>query len=194
MIKIGITGGIGSGKSIVCEIFELLGVPVYNADTEAKKMLNNDPAVRKSVLDIFGNEVLDENGAMDRKKISAIVFKDKKKLEQLNSIIHPAVALDFSNWLKQHSSHKYIVKEAAILFESDAYKQVDKAITVVAPVELRIKRVMQRDAISFEQVEQRMKYQMSDEEKIKRSSYIIHNDETQLLIPQVIAIHEQLSK
>lgn len=194
MIKIGITGGIGSGKSLVCEIFELLGVPVYYADAEAKKMLNNDPAIKKNVLAFFGNEVLNGDGSMDRKKISSIVFKDPKKLEQLNSIIHPAVALHFSNWLKQYPSHKYIVKEAAILFESDAYKQVDKAIAVVSPVELRIKRVMQRDAISREQVEQRMKYQMSDEEKIKRSSYIIHNDEEQLIIPQVIAIHDQLSK
>jgi dephospho-CoA kinase len=193
MIKIGITGGIGSGKSTVCAVFELLAIPVYYADDEAKKILDAD-AVRKSIIAVFGNDVLNGKGAVDRKKISSIVFNDKKKLEQLNSIIHPAVADHFTNWLKQHSSYKYIVKEAAILFESNAYKQVDQVITVVAPTELRIKRTMQRDAISKEQVEQRMNYQMSDEEKIKRSQFVIHNDEEQLLIPQILLIHEQLSK
>ncbi|MGQ0829567.1 MAG: dephospho-CoA kinase [Bacteroidota bacterium] len=194
MIKIGITGGIGSGKSTVCKVFELLRIPVYYADEEAKKLLDNDPVIKKNILAVFGNEVLNESGYMDRKKISSIVFKDQKKLEQLNSIIHPAVALHFSNWLKHYSSHKYIVKEAAVLFESDAYKQINKAITVIAPEELRIKRVMQRDSITLDQVTQRMRHQMSDEEKIKRSSYIIHNDEKQLIIPQVVAIHDQLSK
>lgn len=193
MIKIGITGGIGSGKSTVCTVFELLAIPVYYADDEAKKMLDAD-SVRKSIITVFGNDVLNEKGVMDRKKISSIVFNDKKKLEQLNSIIHPAVADHFTNWLKHYSSYKYIVKEAAILFESNAYKQVDQVITVVAPTELRINRAMQRDAISKEQVEQRMNYQMSDEEKIKRSQFVIHNDEKQLLIPQILLIHEQLSK
>lgn len=193
MIKIGITGGIGSGKSTVCSVFELLAVPVYYADDEAKKMLDATD-VRKSIITVFGNEVLNEKGGMDRKKISSIVFNDKKKLEQLNAIIHPAVANHFTNWLKQYSSNKYIVKEAAILFESNAYKQVDQVITVVAPTELRIKRAIERDAISKEQVEQRMNYQMSDEEKIKRSQFVIHNDEKQLLIPQILQIHEQLSK
>jgi len=194
MIKTGITGGIGSGKTTVCKVFELLGIPVYYADEEAKKILDNDPDVKKNVLTVFGYEVLSEQGLIDRKKISAIVFKDQQKLAQLNSIIHPVVALHFSNWLLPYSSHKYIIKEAAILFESDAYKQVDKVITVVAPVALRIKRAMQRDGMSLEQVEQRMKYQMNDEEKMKRSAFVIHNDEQQLLITQVIAIHEQLSK
>ncbi len=194
MIKIGITGGIGSGKSTACAIFELLDVPVYYADDEAKKILEIDQTVKKSVIKLFGRDILNEQERLDRKKISAIVFKDDKKLEQLNSIIHPAIAMHFTNWLKEYSSHKYILKEAAILFESDAYKQVDKAIVVVAPLELRIKRAMQRDNISPEQVKERMKYQISDEEKIKRSQFVIHNDEQQLLIPQVIAIHEQLSK
>ncbi|MBA3705837.1 MAG: dephospho-CoA kinase [Bacteroidetes bacterium] len=191
MIKIGITGGIGSGKSTVCEVFELLGVPVYYSDEEAKKMLDSDSNVKKSVLALFGNDVLNEQGLLDKKKISAIVFKDKNKLEQLNTIIHPVVAMHFENWVKQHSIKKYILKEAAILFESNAYKQVDKVISVLAPKELRIQRTLQRDKISHEQVEERMKTQMSDEEKIKRSQFVIHNDEQQLLIPQVLRIHEQ---
>jgi dephospho-CoA kinase len=193
MIRLGITGGIGSGKSTICAIFELLGVPVYYADEEAKKILD-EAAVKKKVIAVLGNEVLNAQGLMDRKKISSIVFDDKIKLEQLNAIIHPAVADHFANWLKQQASHKYIVKEAAIMFESDAYRQVDKVIVVVAPAELRINRVMQRDAISRDQVEQRMKYQMSDKEKTERSQFVIYNDEKQLVIPQVIAIHEQLLK
>ena len=191
MIKIGITGGIGSGKSTVCKAFELLGVPVYYSDEEAKKILETDTIIIKSVLKLFGNEVLNDQQVLDRKKIAAIVFKDKQKLDQLNAIIHPAVALHFENWLKQYSSCNYILKETAILFESGAYKQVDKVIAIVAPIELRISRAIQRDKISREQVEQRMKAQISDEEKIKRSQFVIHNDEQQLVIPQVIAIHEQ---
>jgi dephospho-CoA kinase len=194
MLKIGITGGIGSGKTTVCRVFELLGVPVYYADTEAKKILDSDKQVHIAIINEFGEEVLDKEKNIDRKKLSSIVFNNKEKLEKLNAIVHPAVAMHFEDWLAQHTSHKYILKEAAILFESGAYKLMDQVIAVVAPLEFKINRAIQRDNISAEQVEQRINNQLSDEEIIKRSQFIIHNDEQQLLIPQIISVHQQLLK
>ena len=191
MIKIGITGGIGSGKSTVCKVFELLGVPVYYADDEAKKILN-DTAVKETIRKIFGNIVFDETGGIDRKKVAELVFNDKQKLEKLNSIIHPAVGAHFEEWLKKQKEKSYIIKEAAILFESGAYKQVDKIITVTAPLELKIKRAMQRGGITRSQVEERMSNQISDMEKIERSQYLIENDDEHLIIPQILKIHQEL--
>jgi dephospho-CoA kinase len=194
MIKIGITGGIGSGKTTVCRVFELLGVPVYNADDESKKIVDNNKEVKEKIVSAFGKDVLNENGFIDRKKLASYVFNNKQNLEKLNSIIHPVVGEQFEEWVKKHQSCPYIIKEAAILFESGAYKQVDEVITVTSPLELKIKRAMSRDRITREQVEQRINNQMSDEEKIKRSKCVIVNDEQRLLIPQVLKIHEQLNK
>jgi dephospho-CoA kinase len=192
MLKVGITGGIGSGKSTVCKIFELLDIPVYYADDEAKKILNNDVLVKEQIIQAFGNDILDKQGLIERPKLAAIVFNNKEKLQQLNSIVHPAVAKHFENWLQEHKTYPYILKEAAILFESGSYKQVNKIISVVAPTEIRINRTIKRDNISKELALQRMQNQISDEEKIKRSDFIIHNDEMQLIIPQVIDIHKKL--
>lgn len=191
MLKLGITGGIGSGKTTVCRLFELLGISVYYADEESKKLLDEDKEVKKQVVDIFGNPILNDAGSIDRKKLAGIVFNNKERLEKLNSILHPAVGLHFENWLKKQKS-PYILKEAAILFESGAFKQVDKVLTVVAPLELKIQRTMKRDGVSKEDVESRIKLQMSDEEKIKRSDFVINNNEQELLIPQVLALHNQL--
>src|ERR1035437_5555216 len=191
MLKIGITGGIGCGKTTVCKVFELLGIPVYYADDEAKKLLDFDENVKKNILQTFGISILNDTGIIDRKKLASFVFNNKEKLEKLNSIVHPAVNLHFEDWLKKYSSQKYILKEAAILFESGAYKLVDKVIAVIAPIELKINRAMQRDKITREQVMQRMSNQMKDEEIIKRSQFFIHNDEQQLLIPQIISLHNQ---
>ncbi|MBL7884254.1 MAG: dephospho-CoA kinase [Bacteroidia bacterium] len=193
MKKVGITGGIGSGKSTVCKVFELLGAPVYYADDEAKKMLDFDTSIKSNLIYLFGNSVLNDEGTIDRKKLASIVFNDKAKLEKLNSIIHPAVASHFEEWCQLNKSALFIIKEAAILFESNAYKQVDKIITVVAPVELKIERVLKRDATTKEDVLNRMANQMSDEEKIKKSDFVINNDEQQLIIPQVLVIAKQLS-
>ncbi len=192
MQKIGITGGIGSGKTTASKVFELLGVPVYYSDEESKQLLYNDETIKEKVVALFGNSVLNILGDIDRKALGTIVFKDKEKLQQLNAILHPAVALHFTEWAKTKSNENYILKEAAILFESGANKQVEKVITVSAPEDLKIKRAMHRDTISKEQVEQRMKNQMSDEEKIKLSQFVIYNDEEQLLIPQIIKIHKAL--
>jgi dephospho-CoA kinase len=193
MLKVGITGGIGSGKTTVCKVFELLGIPVYYADDEAKNILDTNAEVKNKIIQYFGNEVLNDSGLIDRKKLAAFVFNDKTKLNYLNSIVHPAVGLHFENWLEKNSNSNYILKEAAILFESGAYKAVDKVIAVVAPIELKIQRVMQRDKTTSEQVEQRINNQLSDDEKIKRAQYVIYNDEKQLLLPQILTIHQQLN-
>lgn len=194
MIKIGITGGIGSGKTTVCKVFELLGVPVYYADIEAKQILDSNLEVRSNILNTFGNGVLNDEEKIDKKKLASLVFNNKENLEKLNSIVHPAVREHFENWLQQHSTQKYILKEAAILFESGSYKLVDKVIAVVAPLELKISRTMQRDKVTQAQVELRISNQLNDDEKIKRSQFVIHNDEQQLLIPQILNIHDQITK
>lgn len=194
MLKIGITGGIGSGKTTVCKVFQLLGVPVYFADEEAKKLLDEDPEVKKSIVKTFGIEVTDDTGLIDKKKLASLVFNNKENLEKLNTIVHPAVAGHFESWLQKNHTSKYILKEAAILFESGAYKMTDKVITVVSPLELKISRAMQRDNTDKATIEQRINNQISDEEKIKRSQYVIQNDELQLLIPQILDIHQQLLK
>ncbi len=193
MLKIGITGGIGSGKTTVCRIFELLGISIYSADEEAKKILNEFD-VKKSITNYFGNDVLNSDKNIDRKKLANLVFNDKENLQKLNSIVHPAVAKHFEEWCNKNQSSKYVLKEAAIMFESGAYKQVDNIIVVTAPVDLKIKRSVLRDNITEEQVIERMNNQLTDEEKIKRSQFVIYNDEQQLLIPQVLQIHQQILK
>lgn len=194
MIKVGITGGIGSGKTTVCKVFELLGVPVYYADIEAKQIVDSNLEVKKNIITTFGNSVLNDEEKIDKKKLASLVFNNKENLEKLNSIVHPAVREHFENWLQQHSTQKYILKEAAILFESGSYKLVDKVIAVVAPLELKISRTMQRDKVTQAEVELRISNQLNDDEKIKRSQFVIHNDEQQLLIPQILSIHAQIIK
>ncbi len=191
MINVGITGGIGSGKSTVCKIFETLGVPVYYSDYEARVLSDTHPDIVAGVKKLFGDDIY-VSGKMDRKSVGEIVFKDKEKLEALNKIIHPVVASHFESWKNRHNHYPYILKEAAILFESGAYKQVDKIITVSAPKELRISRVVKRDGISREEVLTRISNQMEDEEKIKKSDYVIKCNDIDLVIPQVVRIHQEL--
>jgi len=193
MIKVGITGGIGSGKTTVCKLFELLGIAVYYSDDEAKKILDYDSTVKSELLNLFGASILNEFEQIDRKKIATIVFSDTTKLASLNAIVHPAVAKHFDEWCKKQSS-PYILKEAAILFESGAYKQVDKSIIVTAPIELKLLRVIARDKTTEEEVLKRMSNQLPDEEKIKLSDFVIRNDEENLLIPQVLLVNKLLRK
>ncbi len=193
MIKVGITGGIGSGKTTVCRLFELLGVPVYYSDLEARNITNHNPKVVQEITKVFGSQSY-QNGIMNRPYISSIVFNDKEKLALLNSIVHPAVADHFQQWISLQQDKDYILKEAAILFESGAYESVDKVITVTAPQELRVKRVMKRDGFSADDILQRMKNQWDEEEKIKRSDEVIVADDVHLVIPQVITIHQKYKK
>jgi dephospho-CoA kinase len=191
MLRVGITGGIGSGKTTACKVFETLGIPVYYSDDESKKLLDSDELVKGFIVSEFGAGVLDTTGHADRKKIAERVFADPALLGKLNSVVHPAVAKHFENWVKQQHS-KYVLKEAAILFESGADKQVDLVITVLAPEELRITRAMNRLKIDRSEVVRRMSNQTSDEEKAKRSEFTLINDEVSLLIPQILELHRVL--
>lgn len=193
MLKVGITGGIGSGKTTVARVFHLLGIPVYSADDAARSLLDEDAAIHEGLKKLFGTDAFGTDGKPDRKRIAEAVFTDKSKLEKLNALVHPRVREHFTDWVSSQRS-PYILKEAAILFESGTYKELDKIITVTAPVETRMLRVMKRDNASADEVSKRMKSQMSDEEKVKHSHYIISNGNDDLVIPQVIAVHEMLMK
>jgi dephospho-CoA kinase len=193
MIKVGLTGGIGSGKTTVSLIFEKLGIPVFYADNEAKKVIHSDENVKQEIIRLFGKEIYLETGELDRSKMASIVFSNKEALEQLNAIVHPAVKNSFDNWEKLQQTH-YIIKEAAILFESGSYKEMDQIITVTAPVELRVNRVVSRDKVNQEQINQRIANQIADEERISKSNFIVVNDDKNLIIPQILKIHMQLLK
>jgi len=190
-LLLGITGGIGSGKSLVSKVFSVLGVPVYEADARGKWLLNHDPEVRAQVQELLGAQVYNTEGA-DRKKIAAVVFNQPEKLEGLNQIVHPAVGRDFASWVEAHQKHPYLLKEAAILFESGANKGLDKIILVTAPEEIRLQRVQQRDAASAEEVRARMERQWTDERKIPLSDYRLINDGKTMLLPQIIHIHQSI--
>jgi dephospho-CoA kinase len=193
MIKVGVTGGIGTGKSTVCKIFESLGIPVYYADQEARSLSDHHPEIIKGVKDLFGSDIYADN-QLNRKKVGELVFANKQLLVSLNQIIHPVVAQHFEHWLQINAAAPYVMKEAAILFESGAYKQVDKIITVTSPKELRLARVMQRDQLSREEVEQRMLNQMDEVEKIRQSDFVINNNDIDLLVTQVLQVHNALLK
>lgn len=194
ILKIGITGGIGSGKTIVSRIFNLLGAPLYNADERAKWILIHNSAVKKGVLEIFGNEAF-KNNELDRPFISKKIFNDKALLEKLNALVHPQVGLDFKEWLSGKEQYTYVLKEAALLFEAGSYKELDKIITVFTPLELRIKRILSRDPHRDQEgIQKIIKEQMDEEEKMTRADFIIYNDEKHMLIPQVLKLHEEFSK
>lgn len=190
MLKIGITGGIGSGKSTVARVFESLGIPVYNADDAAKRLMQEDPELKKQIINLFGEQAYDQ-GKLNRSWISEQVFGNPEKVQALNAIVHPATIRDAEQWMRdQHSP--YALKEAALIFESGSEKALDYVIGVDAPAELRIQRVMERDNVTREAILQRMQNQMDESEKIHRCDFIIHNNDHQLVIPQVITLHRQL--
>ncbi len=192
MYIVGLTGGIGTGKTTVSEIFKKLGIPVYNSDIEAKKLMHTDKELIKKISNLFGKDIYKDN-LLDRKKLAAEVFSNKEKLNRLNAIVHPAVKQDFELWaLRQNSL--YQIKESAILFESGIYKNVDKIITVTAPLNLRIKRLIKRDNTSQEEIKKRINNQLDEKFKTDNSDFIIDNNTSKLLIPQVLLIHNNLSR
>ncbi len=193
MKKVGLTGGIGSGKTIVAKIFNELGVPVYEADKHAKRLMNEAASIKKKIQAAFGRDIYAENG-LKRAELAQIVFHDQDKLNTLNHIVHPAVHEDFSEWCRDKEFFPYVIEEAAILLESGAYRDMDEVIMVYAPKELRVSRVMERDNLSREDVLQRMKNQLPEEEKKKMAGLIVNNDEKMLVLPQVLAINDQLTK
>lgn len=191
---VGVTGGIGSGKSVVCKIFEQLNIPVYEADAEAKMLYEKYPELKQSIKELISEEAVDKNGNINRKKLAEIVFNDDVKLASLNKLVHPIVKWDFENWIDSHKGFPYLIKEAAILFESGANKQCDLVIAVISPLELRIERIRQRDKKTKAEIEKIIATQLSDEELIKRSDFVIYNDERQMLVPQVLKIHGEILK
>ena len=188
--KLGITGGIGSGKTSVCRVFDVLGIPVFSADREARHIMDNEDIIIKRINSIAGKDLY-INGGLDRMELATMIFSDSILLEKVNSVIHPVVFDHFGKWeLKQTAP--YVIMEAAILFESGASQFVDKVATVVAPVEQRVERVIQRNKLSREQVMERMRNQIDDDSRIKLSDYIIHNSENDMIIPAILNIHDNI--
>lgn len=193
MLKIGITGGIGSGKTTICRVFEILGIPVFNADDVAKSIMTSDAVLVQQIKAAFGQEAYFENGDLNRKYLSNIVFNDDKELQVLNKLVHPAAIQAFKDWAKEQNS-PYCLHEAAILFESGAYKTCDYSVLVSASESIRIARVMKRDGISETEVKIRMDKQMPEEGKKELSNFIILNDDSQAVIPQILKLHQYFSK
>ena len=191
---IGITGGIGSGKTIVCQVFNKLGIPVYDADKFVHNIYEKYPEVSEKIIKEISDDVVDKNGKINRKKLGEIFFNDADKLKILNSIVHPLVKTNFNKWVHDNSGYPYVLKEAAILFESGASENCFKVITVFSPMELRFSRIRERDHKSRTEAEFIIDRQINDEERIKKSDYVIYNDEKQLLIPQILKIHSSLIK
>lgn len=190
MLKVGVTGGIGAGKSVVCRVFHTLGIPVFNADDTAKQLMETDPALVTAIQSLFGNNIY-MDGRLDRKKLAAIVFEQPALLQQLNELVHPATIAYGNQWMATQTS-PYVIKEAAIFFESGSYKEMDVMIGVSAPENIRINRAMQREGMTREKVLQRIASQMDDTEKMSRCDYVIINDDTTAIIPQVLHIHKAL--
>lgn len=192
MLRIGITGGIGSGKSTVAGIFGVLGIPVYSSDDASKRLMVEDENLKKNIITSFGESSY-SNGILNRKYLASQVFNNPRKMALLNALVHPATLNDAAKWMEKQKS-AYVIKEAALIFESGSDKNLDYVIGVQSPKELRIKRVMKRNNVTRGEVEARMKLQLDEDEKMNRCDFIIANDEQQLLIPQVISLHEKFLK
>lgn len=190
MLRVGLTGGIGSCKSTVAKIFEVLGIPVYYADDAARRILNTDEELKKAIIEQFGKESY-INDQLNRSYIAALVFNDKEKLELLNALTHPATIRDANRWMLQQTS-PYTIKEAALIFESGSAEHLDYVIGVYTPLPLRTRRIMDRDHITREEVQQRMSRQIDEEIKMRLCDKVIINDEQQLVTTQVLQLHEQL--
>jgi len=193
-LQFGITGGIGTGKSFVCNIFKHLNIPVYDADSRAKVLMANNEKVREQIIEAFGAESY-VDGQLNRKYLASKVFNDSNEVSRLNAIVHPAVGQDYKQWVEQNSGAPYLLKEAALMFESGSYKFLDGVIYVHAPRDVRIERIKKRDPHrSEEEIKAIMSKQLSEKELKDRSDYIIHNDGEQMLLPQIIDLHQRLLK
>jgi dephospho-CoA kinase len=191
-LKIGITGGIGSGKSLVSKLFKTLGIPVYNSDDRAKHLTKTNQQIKEQIFANFGSEVFDSNHELITSNLAKIVFNDSQKLDTLNAIVHPIVAQDFENWVVQQKA-PYVIKEAAIIFEHSIQKSLDAVILVVCPLEIRLKHLLKRDPFRTEEdILAIISKQMSDEAKIPLADYIVNNNEQELLLTQVLHIHSKI--
>ena len=191
MLKVGLTGGIGSGKSTVSKVFEILGVPVYYADDKAKSLINSNEILKQHLVDAFGPETFTSRG-YNTKYIAAMVFSNKQLLHKLNSIVHPFVALDFNEWSSGYSHLHYTIQETAVLFESSAFQLMDFTVVVDAPESLRIQRIIQRDGLTESEIRQRMNNQWPAGKIISFADWVIENDDKNLILPQIIKLHNHL--
>jgi dephospho-CoA kinase len=189
-MKIGITGGIGAGKTSVCRVFNVLGIPVFYADTEARTIMDMDSNVKSKIISITGKDLF-AGGSLDRAELAKMIFTDKNLLNKVNDIVHPVVVNQFLIWADSQDA-PYVIIETAIIFESGTSKLVDKIITVIAPEEERIERVIQRNDLTREQVLDRIRNQMNDDERLKQSDYVIDNSENEMIIPVILKIHDEL--
>jgi dephospho-CoA kinase len=189
-MKLGVTGGIGSGKTSVCRVFAVLGIPVFSTDPEAKKIMENDESVVRRINSIAGRNLY-INGKLNRSELASLIFNDNNLLHKVNSLIHPIVFQHFRLWEAEQNA-PYVIMEAAVLFESGGSKLVDRIATVVAPMEERVARVIQRNSLSREQVMERMQNQIDDELRIRQSDYVIHNSENDMIIPAILEIHNDI--
>ena len=190
MKRIGLTGNIGSGKTTVASCFEILGIAVFNADKQAKLLMTEDINLKQSLITEFGKEVF-HNNELNLKYLSNLAFNDDIVLKRLNALVHPIVQDAFEKWSVQQSG-AYVIKEAAILFESNTYQSLDEIICISCPEEIRLKRILKRDDLSEKEVRQRMSHQWAEEKKISLSDYTITNDNISLVIPQILSIHSHL--
>jgi dephospho-CoA kinase len=193
MIKVGVTGGIGSGKSLICQVFSHLGVPVYTADEAAKYLMDHDPEIKKALTGVFGATIY-EGGKLNRSKLSGLIFDNPRLLADVNRIVHPGVRHNFSEWCSSFSGVPFVIQESAILFESKSYSLFDFIILVTAPEEIRIQRVLSRPGMTREKILGIMKNQFTEEEKISRSHFVISNDETTLILPLILKIYAEICK
>jgi len=193
MFQVGITGGIGSGKSLVCNVLEKLGVSVYYADREAGRLMNNDPELINGIRDLLGLKAY-KNGTLDRVYVAEKIFSNRELLSDMNNMVHPAVRKDYTCWVESRMESPYVVEEAAILFESGAGDFLDWTVLVYAPEDIRIRRVMQRDRVDEESVRRRMAHQMDEEKKRELADEVIMNDEKQLILPRIIEMHRTILK
>ncbi len=193
-LQIGVTGGIGAGKTVVCRIFQCLGVPVYNADERARYLMANQGDLIRNIARSFGEESYLPDGTLNRSFLAKQVFRDADKVQQLNQLVHPEVGKDFQRWLLDHSQTPYVIKEAALMIESGSYKSLDYLVTVSAPEEIRLSRVLKRDPQrDRQQIMNIMSNQISEAQRIEKSDFVLHNDQHQLLIPQVLELHQKFS-
>ena len=190
--QVGITGGIGSGKSMVCRIFAALGIPIYDADTRAKALMTSDLILIENIKAEFGNLSYSNDGSLNREYLSKEAFGENEKLEKLNKLVHPRVQVDYDKWLTQNNESPYVVKEAALLFESGSYRSLDYIIVVSASLALRVERVLARDKHrTKDDILKIISKQLPEEERLKKASFVVVNDETDLVIPQVLKLHER---
>ncbi len=191
-MKVGITGGIGSGKTIVCQVFSKFGVPVYYADLASRELTENDPEIRDNLVKLLGQKVF-SGKSLNRAMMASMIFNNRQLLQQVNQIVHPKVAEHFGKWCLNHSRDVYIIQESALLFESNAYLMFDRYVTVASPEEIRIKRIITRQDMSYERIRAIMENQLPDEERKARSHHVVINDDITPLLPQLLQLHQLFS-